>query len=406
MKSDTVLGHVALTLTTQRENLATEALGYILRTSPAASRGFIKYIRPILQEGPEDLYFETQRGGLNQGIPDMTCYDSEWRPRVIVENKFWATLTKNQPDTYIQKLPERIASMVLFVVPKDRLELIWNELIEKRETQVSNLPTFTTMKVVDIGNQHYLAATSWDDLLEALSAEVTQDGETDCHNDIAQLQGMCKMMEKVAFLPLSNDELTNPDVARRVVNYSDLAIDIRDEAVKQKLCSRDNVRATNYKHGSGARIRIGTYALWIGFDAMSWLRLGISPIWLYFYPPPQNLTPEIREKLLRPHADSIQPSFDSYNGLLVPINLLIGVEKQRIIEDAVKQIGKLVNVLSVLEPSKIDPDQNPSDHLDEVEGKPCSREDYASDVEWEAARERFTDSSGWVVVTAAPEKAE
>jgi hypothetical protein len=133
--------------------------------------------------------------------------------------------------------------------------------------------------------------------------------------------------------------------------------------------------------------------------------MGVSPIWVIF---PRNAQiAEIREKLVRFRTTTPQRCFDIKNGkAAVPIFLRTGVEKHHVIKDAVKQIGELVKELGILEPSNIDSDPNPADHLDEVDEQPWSEDIYATEEEREAARERFTGNSGWVVVTPAPEKAE
>ena len=136
MGPNTVFGHLAFQFATHPENLATEALSFVLRTSPAASRAFTEFLRPIGLDCPGGLYFETQRGGLEQSIPDMKCRDGKGQLRVIVENKFWAGLTENQPVTYIQELfhqlPVGVAAL-LFVVPKARLQLVWDEVVRRAE---------------------------------------------------------------------------------------------------------------------------------------------------------------------------------------------------------------------------------------------------------------------------------
>ena len=47
MGPNTVFGHLAFQFATHPENLATEALSFVLRTSPAASRAFTEFLRPI-----------------------------------------------------------------------------------------------------------------------------------------------------------------------------------------------------------------------------------------------------------------------------------------------------------------------------------------------------------------------
>ena len=131
MKSDTVFGHLVHQFATHPENLATEALSFILRSSPAASCAFTEFIRQIGFDCPGSLHVETQRGGQDQSIPDMKCLDDKGLLRVVIENKFWAGLTENQPVTYIRELLAGVAALVLFVVPKTRLELVWNEIDRK-----------------------------------------------------------------------------------------------------------------------------------------------------------------------------------------------------------------------------------------------------------------------------------
>lgn len=368
MQANTVLGHLAHRFPGQQENLATEALCFILRTSPAASRAFTEFLRPIGLDIPGGLYFEAQRAGLEQSIPDMKCRDDKGLLRVTVENKFWAGLTENQPVTYIQELfhelPVGIAAL-LFVVPKARVQPIWGEVVRRCEAAgipVGETQNLAAMTAAHLGEGHYLAATTWGELLGALSAALPLAGEIDCRNDIAQLQGLCKTMDEEEILPLSGDELTDLDMARRFINFSDLALEIVYKAESRGLCNRN--KAVPTKYGAGTSVQIGEYKSWVGFDAKSWLRLGVSPIWVYFYAPPLHQTTEVREKLVRFRTGAPQPSFDSYNGLLVPIVLKTGVEKQSIIEDAVDQIREIVDALGIQEPSATAPSRDPTDDLD------------------------------------------
>src|SRR5947209_7314002 len=117
MESKTVFEHLALRFAVHPENLATEALSFILRTPSAASRAFTGFVREIGLGDLGTLRVNTQQGGMEQSIPDMKCFDDKGQLRVVVENKFWAGLTDKQPVTYIRELPKAISAVVLFVVP-------------------------------------------------------------------------------------------------------------------------------------------------------------------------------------------------------------------------------------------------------------------------------------------------
>jgi hypothetical protein len=349
MKS-TVLGHLANRFGGQQENLATEALCFILQGPSAASTAFTAFVRQIMPDCPGGLRVETQ-AGLERAIPDMKCLDNEGRVRVLVENKFWAGLTENQPVTYIKGLPKGVAAVVLFVVPEARRSLVWSEVTDRckrAEFLLSDVKSPESMMAAEIGGNHYLAVTSWETLLGALATAATIAGESGHLNDITQLQGLCRTMDEEAFLPLRSDELTDLGMARRFINLSDLALGIVNQAASQGLCDRKGLRETNFRYGSGAYVRIGEYTPWVGFDALAWRRRGVSPIWVTFLANSQ--IGEVREKLSPFRTATPQRCFDSDSGsLLVPISLATGVDKQSIITDAVDKIRELALVLGVQE---------------------------------------------------------
>lgn len=354
MESTTVFGHLALRFGVHPENLATEALCFILRTSPAASRAFTALAREFGLDEVGNLRFETQQGGVEQSIPDMKGYDEEGRLRVVVENKFWAGLTENQPVTYIRELRAEVSALVLFVVPNARLDLIWNEVVVRCKSAgiaASPVEKPATIRAANMGGRHCLAATPWSVLLEALSLAATAAGEIDARDNIVQLQDLCRRMDEEAFLPLRGDELTNLEMARRLINFSNLPFAIVDEAVQLGLCIKK--KESNFRNGSGTYIRIGEFTAWVGFSANLWSEWGASPIWVNFYPESGQI-PEVRKRLARFRV-AVPPrcfdaSINNYRWVAVPIFLPTYAEKQRIVEDAVRQIRDLNTELGVHQP--------------------------------------------------------
>ncbi len=80
------------------ENIATEALAFILQSGESARAGLMKLLCGIAP-GLPSLNFRTQQTDSN-ARPDMWGFDGIV-PRVFIENKFWAGLTENQPVTYL-----------------------------------------------------------------------------------------------------------------------------------------------------------------------------------------------------------------------------------------------------------------------------------------------------------------
>ena len=95
------------------EDVATEALAFILETSEAARNGLLKLLRGIEPSLPPMRYKTQQVEGTIR--PDMWGF-SEGEPRLFIENKFWAGLTDNQPVSYLQQLATYSNPSILLVV--------------------------------------------------------------------------------------------------------------------------------------------------------------------------------------------------------------------------------------------------------------------------------------------------
>ena len=111
------------------EDVATDALAYVLESSDAARRGMTKLIRGITPDLPS-LRFQAQQveGAIR---PDLWGFaDNE--ARVFIENKFWAGLTDNQPTSCLQQLAaHRQPTLLLVVAPAARERTLWRELLRR-----------------------------------------------------------------------------------------------------------------------------------------------------------------------------------------------------------------------------------------------------------------------------------
>lgn len=89
MPTETLFGHLAPRFSVHPENLATEALNYVLGRAPSARGALIQFCRigAIL---PDDLRFRTQAVGEDQSTPDLIGSDARDATRLMLEAKFWA----------------------------------------------------------------------------------------------------------------------------------------------------------------------------------------------------------------------------------------------------------------------------------------------------------------------------
>jgi len=211
MLLNTVFSHIVTKrLSKEYENVATEALAFVLDSSESARNGLMKLLRGIEPDLPT-LRFRTQETDGN-ARPDMWGFDGTI-PRAFVENKFWAGLTENQPVQYLRILAQHPQpSVLLMVVPTARRETVWRELRRRLVTEGISV----TNADASVGGAFYslatepgpiLALTSWERLLSAIDAELSEEPRV--RNDLLQLHALCHAADSQAFVPISPEQLTD-----------------------------------------------------------------------------------------------------------------------------------------------------------------------------------------------------
>ena len=102
---NSVLAHVVLGGSLPSEPAATQALTFILNSSPDIARSFLGILLKNSKFEDFKLGHIKAELGHEDGRPDLTIYDGCGRVRIFIENKFWAGLTDAQPVSYLKGLP-------------------------------------------------------------------------------------------------------------------------------------------------------------------------------------------------------------------------------------------------------------------------------------------------------------
>ena len=230
MAHQSILAHLAPLFTNQIENVATEALAHLLLEYPTVTVAFREYVSQAGSDLPASLKFSTQaRGWQDAAIPDLVGLDGEGRYVLIVESKFWANLTPNQPETYLKRMPAGVPAILLFIAPASRLPTLWQELLDRSQPdqptgqpQAAITPQFYTLQMND---RHILALTAWESVLAALFRQAQQAGEEHACSDLWQLQSLCARIDAEAFQPLSAGEMISP-TEKRINEFRGLVNDL------------------------------------------------------------------------------------------------------------------------------------------------------------------------------------
>ena len=284
MTSDSLLGHLTWMFPGSTEDIATEALLYILRKQEGARTALADLLRSGGAD-PEPMdSFNTQRVYQRSKKPDLVAFN-EGREVLLVESKFWATLTPNQPNGYLRLMMKDLphAKNLLFIAPEARQDELWKELREQasKEFQVDGKlgadgvrSAIVSRSAVEGNGDHQLMLTSWDTLLGHL-----ERGGVDKDGDLQQLVGLCAQMDDDAPLPSGNAEELS-----EVSHYEDLV---------KSAVQRARERGYIDTKGLGPARWQGSYGRYIWFvnakgDHLGTARIGIdfdrdnSPLFLWF----------------------------------------------------------------------------------------------------------------------------
>ncbi len=197
--NDSLLSYIAVRHTVGLEDVATDALCFILSHRSPAMNALSEFLgddsEPLpIAEAKTQAFLESAGA-----FPDMALYDSGGGLLAYVESKFWAELTHNQPVTYWEALPTDRRTVLLFLVPQPRVadNYLWDELIGRLRNAGHELRLDDRGKSVifasEPGGLRHLILTSWNLLLERLEQGIKQDRDAQAEFEIAELKGLARV---------------------------------------------------------------------------------------------------------------------------------------------------------------------------------------------------------------------
>ena len=333
MRRVSLLGHL-VPLVRQSEPAATQALAYVLDAAPDIVGEFV-----LLLTGER---FEIGRIGSewqfeNRVQPDVVIYDGHGKVRLFVENKFWAPLTRNQPVAYLRALPDGGQSVLAFIAPKDRVSSLWTELKERCRSEKLGLADEVSrdgFRRIRAG-ERTLLLTNWRLVLESLRQVAAAGGHASIVHDIDQLRGLTERMNSGVFLPLRGDEPTDLRTPRRLLNYASLIDDIVNGLIEGRVADTSGLAAAGWGRYLNLQNRC-VVSLCISLTA--WRRFGMTPLWCKI-----SSGEGVPPGLVEGQCDGARG--DDNGGLLIPIRVSTGVERDKVVSDAVDQVRHLARLL-------------------------------------------------------------
>lgn len=320
------------------ESAATQSLGYILRSSTDLAASLTDLLWPSVgfKLGPvkSKLSFGDAR-------PDLTLFDSDGRHRIFVVNKFWAGLTDDQPVQYLRALPDDLPSGLVFVLPEQRIQTVWNEL--KRRIgdayKFENESSADSMTKLQMGTRT-MCATTWRHVLQMLERTSANDH---LRRDVLQFAGLARFGESGGFPPLRGEELTNVGIPRRMIDYCYLVEDIAREVRTRRVVRAGRFRPKHTWYDTGGYFKILERSdFWLGISLLPWKNAGITPLWLSVTPQLGNCYNRLEKFFADVQHVKDQNKARKKDAKYIPIRLRAGTERDGVIRDAADQVQRII----------------------------------------------------------------
>ncbi len=341
----TLLAYLVPRLTSRGEDTATDALAFILNKS-AACRGALDR---LLRDGDFNLEpiarVQTQVTYQDGSRPDMVGYDRSGAKRLLVESKFWASLLQGQASGYLGQLEKARPGVLLFIAPDSRIDTLWAEIRRQMESgdgrvqlEFIEAPERARRAKI-VGSDKRLMLVSWTQLLDSMATAVADD--TRVASDIQQLRGLARHQDEEAFQPIHPEEF-GLALPRRILGLNRLIDDVVDaHGVSQGWMTTKGLRATPRREGYGRYFRFTDVPghLFLCVNYLRWATTGDTPLWLGI----DNGVPvnagKIRDRVPSLVEDESLGTYD------VPIHLKTGVEYERVLEDVVRQVREIADII-------------------------------------------------------------
>ena len=194
----------------------------------------------------------------------------------MIESKFWAPLTRNQPVTYWQGLPDDRPAVLLFLAPEYRVEnpSLCNELVERLRGAGHELgPAVQADGVITVpakGSQRRLMLTSWGLLLDGMAQKAKDDCDTRACFEIAELQGFAASV-------IAGDNPQRDDNLKRLI------ADAVNRVERSSWANTDGLSVGQGFNFYVRYLRLAGANAWLGIDYEAVKQMPDKPLWLSFY---------------------------------------------------------------------------------------------------------------------------
>ncbi|MBR3362034.1 MAG: hypothetical protein IKG39_11905 [Lachnospiraceae bacterium] len=336
-----LLAHLYSRIKGSQEDVATFSLQYIISSSEKLNSAFNRLLSDSLNINIEpDVTYSCQSVGENSERPDMSGVNREGKELVLCEMKFYAGLTANQPNGYLNRLIKEGGEALVFVCPEQRRTSLWSKVMELCREDGKII--FDEADYRANVNGIAMSIITWAEIIETLR-RTASSAVPESLPDIAQLAGFCEMMDSTAFIPFSSEDM-GPEIARREERYYQVIDRLYDSltANKQINATGKGLKASANRSGYTRYLKIGMFSAALIYNRTAWMHTNTieTPFWFYICDDGWNQSDTLKAKM-RAIPEYEREIFDNTIGLA--LHPLLDAQLDEIANDMMNQILRFLN---------------------------------------------------------------
>lgn len=343
-QESTLLSFVAQRHTIGLEDAATDALFFILSRSTSARKALSEFLGD--EQGPLPVAkVQPWATDAHGAIPDLACLDKDGNTVALIESKFWAPLTPNQPVTYWRGLPAQKRAVLLFLAPDYRVDEgpLWEELEVRLRDAGHELSPADRGHGLIIGrskdDQRRLMLTTWQLLLDRMTQKARENEDSQACFEIAELQGL-------AASAIEDDRPTRDE------NLKQLIAESVQRLVQSKWADTDGLGpGRGYEH-YGRYLRLAGAFAWLGIDYRAVKQMPDKPLWLKFYGDYEvGMSVKLEEVRNRLEGRAVTGLVSRSDEVYLPIDVPEGTDRDRTLDAIVTQLERIAALIDPVGPT-------------------------------------------------------
>jgi len=315
-----LLSHIASNFIAEYENVANSSIAYLLNKYPTARSALSQLIGCSVPD-----YFITEHATQSNGRFDVAGLDGNGNVNMVIEGKFWASLTDNQPIGYLNELDNH--GVLLFLTPDRRLASLKAEISSRLNNQYDQR----------------IQLSSWQNFLYYVEVENNKSYDENLASDLIQIKSLCLKMDTEGMPPISASDL-DTNHARICSQFSDLISECNALLRKWEYADFKGLKTTSFQYGHGFYFKAFNFGCFLNFSTHDWFtKESHTPFWLSI----QNLNWEKDYKLhhFLTQYDECN-TYDEDNASLYALTLETGMDKNATINHIVSKTKKVLIFLN------------------------------------------------------------